>query len=564
MNLKDFSAAAQAGSLDYQQVAFDYTRHVDQDAASPVRRPVVVVGAGPVGLALAIDLAQKNVPVVVLEAGHGLSTGSRAICFAKRTLEIFDRLGCAERMVSKGVSWQVGRVYFGADEVYRFDLLPESGHERPAFINLQQYYVEGYLVHRAASVPGIDLRWKNKVVGLVQQDDGVRLTIETPEGNYELAADYVAACDGSRSQLRALVGQESKGRIFRDRFLIADITMDAPLPTERRFWFAPPFHPGHSVLLHRQADGMWRVDFQLGWDADPVAEREPERIRPRVQALLDSIGHANAQFEIGWASVYTFACQRMERFRQGRVLFAGDSAHGVSPFGARGANSGVQDADNLAWKLAAVLHGEAPPTLLDSYGSEREYAADENIRHSTRATDFITPKSEVSRLFRDAVLALSKNNGFARTLVNSGRLSTATVLHESPLSAPDAERFAGVMVPGACAADAPVVHADGRAGWLLRMLAPHQFNLLMFGSEWDMPGADELNALGMQVKVLRIPLDDAHAVAATRYDAQPGTAYLLRPDQHVCARWRRADAQSIQAALERAVGRVPTPARAAA
>jgi len=398
-------------------------------------------------------------------------------------------------------------------------------------------------------------------VGLSQSDDGVRLTIETPEGTYELDADYVAACDGSRSQLREMLGRQTQGRIFRDRFLIADISMDADLPVERRFWFAPPFHPGQSVLLHKQADGMWRVDFQLGWDADPVAERQHERIRPRVQALLDSIGHAGAQFQIGWASVYTFACQRMERFRQGRVLFAGDSAHGVSPFGARGANSGVQDAENLAWKLAAVLRGEAPPTLLDSYGSEREYAADENIRHSTRATDFITPKSEVSRLYRDAVLALSKNNAFARSLVNSGRLSTATVLRGSPLSAPDADGFAGAMVPGAAAADAPAARTDGSIGWLLRSLAPHRFNLLVFGTPAESAWAD---ALQDEMNVLRLPLDAAHALAAQRYDAQPGTAYLLRPDQHVCARWRHGDAKTVRAALDRALGRVPAPSLAAA
>jgi hypothetical protein len=240
------------------------------------------------------------------------------------------------------------------------------------------------------------------------------------------------------------------------------------LSTERRFWFDPPFHPGQSVLLHKQADGMWRVDFQLGWDADPVEERKPENITPRVRALLDSIGFAEVQFQIGWASVYTFACQRMERFRHGRVLFAGDSAHGVSPFGARGANSGVQDADNLAWKLAAVLKGDAPDALLDSYASEREFAADENIRHSTRATDFITPKSEVSRLFRDAVLALTRRHAFARTLVNSGRLSVPAVLRDSPLNTVDADAFEGAMVPGAAAADAPTVCADGSTGWLLR------------------------------------------------------------------------------------------------
>ena len=555
MNLQEFAAkAAASGQLDYQAVSFDYRRHPDQDAAAPARRPVVVVGAGPVGLALAIDLAQKKVPVLLLEGGHQLSTGSRAICFAKRTLEIFDRLGCADRMVDKGVSWKVGRVFFRAEEVYRFDLLPEPGHERPAFINLQQYYVEGFLVEQAAQLPGIELRWHNKVVGLAQHADHVTLQVETPDGIYELEADYVAACDGSRSQLRAMLGLESKGRVFRDRFLIADITMDADFPTERRFWFDPPFHPGQSVLLHKQADAMWRVDFQLGWDADPIAERQPERIIPRVRALLDSIGHEGVQFQIGWASVYTFACQRMERFRQGRVLFAGDSAHGVSPFGARGANSGVQDADNLAWKLAAVLRGEAPDALLDSYGSEREYAADENILNSTRATDFITPKSEVSRLFRDAVLALSKEHAFARALVNSGRLSVPATLRASVLNTPDADRFAGAMVPGAPAADAPL-RQDGKS-WLLQALAPSSFTALVFGEgEAAQRSLRALAEADLPLHVLHLPLDANHALAAQRYDAQAGTVYLLRPDQHVCARWRQPSAPAIRSAFDRALAK---------
>ncbi|HEV7914400.1 MAG TPA: FAD-dependent oxidoreductase, partial [Albitalea sp.] len=397
---------------DYQSLQFDYQRCADQDAAAPVRHPVVIVGAGPVGLSLAIDLAQRGVRVVLLDNDCTLSTGSRAICFAKRTLEIFDRLGCGDRMVEKGVSWNRGRVFFGDEPVYDFDLLPEAGHERPAFINLQQYYVEGFLAERAAALPAIDLRWKNKVVGVEQHDDHALLTVETPEGSYRLQAEYVAACDGSRSALRQLIGQESKGRVFRDRFLIADVRMKREQPAERWFWFDPPFHRHQSVLLHMQPDGVWRIDFQLGWDADPEQEKKPENIIPRVQALLGT----DAEFELEWASVYTFACLRMDSFRHGRVLFAGDSAHGVSPFGARGANSGVQDAENLAWKLAAVLQGQAPDALLDSYAAEREAAADENILNSTRATDFITPKSEISRLFRDATLDLAKKHAFARTL----------------------------------------------------------------------------------------------------------------------------------------------------
>jgi len=552
VKLQDLPAAVRDNpALDYQQLRFDYARSPDQDAAVPARHPVVIVGAGPVGLSLALDLARKNVPVVLLEAGQQLSSGSRAICFAKRTLEVFDRLACAQSMVDKGVSWQVGRVYFGADEVYRFDLLPEAGHQRPAFINLQQYYVEGMLAEQAAQRPGIDLRWQHKVVALTQHEDGATLEIETPEGRYALQADYVCACDGSRSALRAMLGLEASGRTFRDRFLIADITMDVDLPVERRFWFDPPFHPGQSVLLHKQADGMWRVDFQLGWDADPQLERQHERIIPRVRALLASLGHPDLGFEIGWASVYTFACQRMKSFRQQRVLFAGDSAHGVSPFGARGANSGVQDAENLAWKLAAVLRGEAPDALLDTYAREREYAADENIRHSTRATDFITPKSEVSRLFRDAVLALSPRHPFARALVNSGRLSIATVLDGSALNTPDGQPFEGAARPGAVAPDAPL--PGGR--WLLRALDPDRFNLLVFGNA--QPAVPD--ALRARIHLVRLPLDTAHAVAAARFDAGAGAAYLLRPDQHVCARWRGApDARALQAAFERALARHAT------
>jgi 3-(3-hydroxy-phenyl)propionate hydroxylase len=548
---------------------FAYRRSGDQDAVRPVRHPVVVVGAGPVGLTLAIDVAQRGVPVVLLDNDSRLSTGSRAICFAKRTLEIWDRLGVGEPMCAKGVQWHVGRVFFGAEQLYQFDLLPEAGHERPAFVNLQQYYAEAFLATRAGELPGLELRWKNTVVAVEElPEGGVRLGVDTPDGRYALEADHVVACDGSRSPLRGLLGLESRGRVFRDRFLIADVRMQAEFPAERWFWFDPPFHPNRSVLLHRQPDGVWRIDFQLGWDADPEEERRPERIRPRVDAMMQQALGRAVPFELEWASVYTFSCLRMDRFRHGRVFFAGDAAHGVSPFGARGANSGVQDADNLGWKLAAVLQGRAGEALLASYGPEREAAADENLRHSTRATDFITPKSEVSRLFRDAVLDLSRTQPFARTLVNSGRLSVPALLAGSPLNTPDADVFEGRMAPGASAADAPVQRPDGTRGWLLRETGP-DFTLLLGA---DAPGTDALaQALADDaassptlpaLRVLRLraqatpgdsALVDVDGLVRARYDLQPGGAVLLRPDGHVCARWRRPDAAAVRAAIRRAL-----------
>jgi 3-(3-hydroxy-phenyl)propionate hydroxylase len=386
------------------------------------------------------------------------------------------------------------------------------------------------------------------VVSCAQRGDHVRLGIDTPEGPYTLEADYLAACDGSRSPLRAMLGLETQGRVFRDRFLIADVRMQADFPAERWFWFDPPFHPNQSVLLHRQPDNVWRIDFQLGWDADPEEEKKPEHIVPRVDAMMrQALGRA-VPFELEWASVYTFACQRMAKFVHGRVVFAGDAAHGVSPFGARGANSGVQDAENLAWKLDLVLRGQAPPELLDSYGSEREYAADENILNSTRATDFITPKSAVSRLFRDAVLDLARNHPFARRIVNSGRLSVPATLHGSALNTPDRDAFAGAMGPGAPAVDAPL--AGG--GWLLRQLDGAGFAALVFGDDVAeacaacMAGAEGL----LPLRLVTLP---STGPAAERYDAQPGTVVLLRPDQHVCARWRRPTAGDVAGALKRAI-----------
>ena len=538
---------------EVQAIEFAYTRSPDQDAAQPAQHPIVVVGAGPVGLSMAIDMAQRGHRVLVLDNDHRLSIGSRALCFSKRALEIWDRLGVGQPMVDKGVSWNLGKVFFHDKEVYQFNLLPEEGHERPAFINLQQYYCEAYLVERCLQLPGIELRWDNKVTGVAPRGYGALLSIETPDGPYQINADWVIACDGARSTMRGLMGLESKGRIFQDRFLIADVKMKADFPAERWFWFDPPFHPGQSVLLHREPDDVWRIDFQLGWDADPEEEKKPENIIPRVQALLGK----DTEFTLEWASVYTFACLRMDSFVHGRVLFAGDCAHGVSPFGARGANSGVQDTDNLAWKLDRVLRGQADAALIASYGAEREYAADENIRNSTRATDFITPKSEISRLFRDAALELAREHEFARRIVNSGRLSVPATLHHSPLNTPDGEVFDGTQLPGAVLSDAPMRRpGDTATIWLLRALGS-DFTLLHFGPTpaWAMALAGVTNlsiASEGEAHAAHADLMDVQGLAAQRLDARSGTSYLLRPDQHVCARWRRPDEAGVRAALQRA------------
>ena len=547
-------------------------RAPELDAATTRRVPLVIVGAGPVGLAAAVDAAQHGLPVLLLDEDDTVSLGSRAVCHAKRTLEIFDRLGIGQRVVDKGVTWNVGRTFHREREVFSFDLLPERGHQRPGMVNLQQYHVEQMLVERAQALSGIELRWRHKVLRAtpcdVRDGGGVQLEIGSDAGHYTLHADWLVAADGARSGIRRQLGLEMQGKVFQDRFLIADVLLhgepDAHGRPERRFWFAPPFHPGESALMHRQPDRIWRIDFQLGWEADPEREKEPERVCARVRAALDSQQLQGLDFELEWVSVYTFQCRRMARLRHGRVLFAGDSAHQVSPFGARGGNSGIQDADNLVWKLKRVIDGDAPEALLDSYDAERGAAADDNLRQSSRSTDFMMPKTRIAKLLREAVLSLADELPAGRALVNSGRLSVPTVLSDSPLNTADAAGadFKGWMVPGAPLDDAPVRDAQGQAGWLL----PHigaEFVLLRFGVPsaapepalpgvrclWIVPAASASGRVGDPALV------DCEGLAAERFDALEGTCYLVRPDQHVAARWRAYDPSDVQAALARALAR---------
>lgn len=515
---------------------------------------VVIIGAGPVGLTAAIDLRLRGVDAILLEAAETTADGSRAICFAKRTLEIFSRLGAGEDMLAKGVRWSKGKVFRGEDILYEFDLLPEEGHGHPAFINLQQYYCEKFLRKRLAEIDPGCLRTGCEVTEVANQADGALVKATTATGSESFQAKYVLACDGAKSPLREAWGLGFVGTTFRDRFLIADIKMKSDFPTERWFWFDPPFHPGNSALLHKQPDDIWRIDLQLGWHVDPKAEQNPAKIVPRLEAMLGP----KVKFELEWVSVYAFQSRRMESFIHGRTFFVGDSAHQVSPFGARGANGGVQDADNLCWKLALVLRGEAPPSLLESYDAERIPAADSNIRHSSESTNFIAPQNRAARGFREAVLDLAASDPRMRSYINSGRLSTPASYADSPLGG--ADDFSGPGGVGAACPDAPIERA-GAPGWFLEQLAPG-FNLVVFAPP-DGNGAAELRdragELGLSVHNVAADATgpgcfaDPQGLLAKRLGVEAGAAVLLRPDGHVCARLR--EGQVYQRALE-TVGRI--------
>ncbi|MCA0928126.1 FAD-dependent oxidoreductase [Ruegeria profundi] len=528
---------------------YPYEKSKDQDKPDAVRHPVVIVGGGPIGLATALDLGRQGIPALVLDDHEGIGMGSRAICFAKRTLEIADRYGCGAPMLDKGVVWNVGKVFQDDRQVYEFNLLPESGHRNPAFINLQQPYFEKFIfdaicTEQEQGAP-IEIRGKNRVDAIDVKDDHVVLSVETPDGPYQLEADWMIACDGAGSPTRDMLGLGFEGRVFQDSFLIADIKMKSTeFPTERWFWFEPYFKSGASTLLHKQPDDVWRIDFQIGWDVDRKEELKEENIRRRLDAMLGD----DVDYEMVWSSIYTFQCRRMDKFRHGRVLFAGDAAHQVSPFGARGANSGLQDVDNLGWKLGLVISGKAPESLLDTYDDERIYGADENILNSTRSTDFITPKSKVSKNFRDAVLNLAERYTFARPLVNSGRLSVPCTYDHSPLNGAD-------DLPGGPVASrvgSPCKDAPVGDGFLLDQLG-NDFAILAINT--DVPHSVDID--GIKVKSVSLnTTDDPTGALAERYlGAESQAVYLIRPDQHVTARWREYDEHALRSAVRKACGK---------
>jgi 3-(3-hydroxy-phenyl)propionate hydroxylase len=553
----------------YQLPEYPFVEPPEMATGELKRHPIVIVGGGITGLTLACALAQYGVRAVLLDEDNTVGVkgaSSRGICYAQKTLEIFQRLGIYERIAHKGVQWSVGRTFAGDDEVYAFDLRQQATHslsQQPPFINIQQFYIEGFLVEKLheAEVKDrlVNVRWSHRVTAFTQDADVATLTLATPAGSYTLEAEHVVDCTGSRSPFRAWCQAPVTAKKGDDRWCIADVRFKNPPPVERHTWIEAPFNEGRAVWQHLMADGVWRIDYQMAPNADPELVSREDVVRERLNAQFGRTLEPD-ECEIVWVGPYAYRSECVDTLRHGRVFFAGDSAHVVSPFGARGGNSGVQDADNLAWKLAAVSQGRAAASLLDSYHAERHEAAQHNVMVTNRTARFLRPADGAERLFRTAAIGLAKRHAFARQLVNTGRMSSPNSYTRS------AACVSGSTGNGLATQNTGFSWADGSPGALTDLLAWAQGRLLLlvFGT-FSPAAASRLQALTTStpglccVQVLAVN-DSAiaiehirdtqgHVRATCMATERPINAAwaLLRPDSYIAATGQNIDATLVQA-----------------
>jgi 3-(3-hydroxy-phenyl)propionate hydroxylase len=534
----------------FKYEVYPFERPADLTAPSQVRHPVVIVGAGPAGLVLAIQMALNGVKSVLIESEAQVSGGSRALALTKRSMEIIEQCGVAAEFLKGALVWKNGYSFYKNRIVHHLDIPFSEDDKFYPMTNLAQCIIEKILVDRARAL-GVDIRFQTRLNTMEVADTGVTLTLDTPEGEYRVLADWLVGCDGARSAVRRLQGLRFEGQSYESRFVIADFNIALDEPTGRRCYFDPPWLPGHTALVHKAPGGIWRLDYQVPADVSDEEALDPERIHSHIQAQLDYTG-VKLPWTIEWTTLYKPNTLTLNSYNHGRVLYCGDAAHLLPVFGVRGMNTGVQDSINLGWKLAAVVQGQADAAILNSFTSERVADARQICKEAGRSTRMVAPPTRGFRVMQQAVLSLALNHEFPRGLLH-WRTSHPIDYASSPLTWLDSSEssFNAGPRPGAPARNARVAH-----GFVLDAFQPG-FQILVFGAneaQWQAASDDvhQLRAQNLRVRLIAIRRDDSPAPQAdavlrdmeghahSLWGAQDGTVYVLRPDQHVCARWTAA------------------------
>ncbi len=540
-----------AGKGELESLYFDYPRFYAPGREAVEARPrhqVAIVGAGPVGMAAALALARFGVPSVLFDDKPTFNDGSRAICLQRSSLQILERLGAVEPFLAKALGWTMGRSFYRGRQILEFEMAHDENEKYLPMYNLQQQYIERYLWDAIDRSDLIEQRWCSKVVGLEDDADGaVRISIEDPNGSYDCHADWVLAADGSRSRLRGMRGLRLNGSNFEGKYVIADVKMEHDYPTIRRALFDSASNPDKTILIHRQPDDIWRIDYQLPDDEDPDDAIREENIRRNVATILADIGHAGP-WELEWWSIYSANTLALDDYRDGRVFFIGDAAHIVPIFGVRGLNNGLADAENIGWKLARVLSGQSDEGLLDSYTPERRGATLDAFHNSTKSAKFMTPPSPGWRLMRDAALSLALDHDFASDFANPRQMEPFHYGDIGAVAAGDPQP-AGVPAVGTLAPEVKL----GNGGYLSDLFG-NSFSALALSGEVDGALMDRMRTMDPAFEIVSAASIEerfgktAAARVAARYGEAPGM-FLIRPDGYLAGYWRDGDAARIATAV---------------